>query len=220
MCWVPCVRRMQRLFLPRNRDPDRPNQSTHPVKERFPEWYSLRHQTSRHQVSLIRPTCSCLTESYLYNWFFQRTTDIENIEIIADPQDALKMLQPKASQIEHTPSFNKLTDETNRLAAQPQQQQTTSSLLKPNDNNNNHINGNKNGSNQSLKVSKHVKTSNNNNQNSHNKSNSNISPASASPPYYQQNDSNKRKTYSHANSGRHFVNRKEIKNLASFSLLL
>ncbi len=113
------------------------------------------------------------------------------------------MLQPKASQIEHTPSFNKLTDETNKLAAQPQQQQTTSSLLKPNDNNNNHINGNKNGSNQSLKVSKHAKTSNNNNQNSHNKSNSNISPASASPPYYQQNDSNKRKTYSHANSGKH-----------------
>ncbi len=106
------------------------------------------------------------------------------------------MLQPKASDIEQSVSLNKLTDETNKLA-QPQQQQITfNSFAKPNDNNNNHINNNKNSS---SKVSKHAKTSN---QNSHNKSNSNISPASVSPPYYQQNDSNKRKTYSQTNSGR------------------
>jgi hypothetical protein len=131
-----------------------------------------------------------------------KTTEIDNIEIIADPQDALKMLQPKSTQIEHSPSFNKLTDETNKLVAQQQ----NNNFLKPNDNNNNnHINNNKNTSSQSLKVTKHAKTSSNH-QNAHNKSTSNISPASVSPPYYQQNDSNKRKTGNPAQNSNGYSN--------------
>lgn len=103
-----------------------------------------------------------------------KTTEIENIEILADPPNAFKLLNPKATEMEQPAA--KLSDETNKSAAQPHQQQQH-------------------------KVSKHIKTSNSqhsmhshNSNNNHN--NSNISPASSSPPY-NNNDkySNKRKAH-------------------------
>lgn len=107
-----------------------------------------------------------------------KTTEIDNIEILADPPNAFKLLNPKATETEQP--VLKLTDETNKSAAQPHQQQ------------------------QQHKVSKHIKTSNshqsmhsyNSSNNNNNHNNSNISPASSSPPY-NNNDkySNKRKAH-------------------------
>jgi hypothetical protein len=122
-----------------------------------------------------------------------KTTEIENIEILADPQNAANILKPKS--IETEPS-QKLSDETN-LA--PKSTSNNNNFVKHNNdnNNNNHSkkNHNNNSSNHFIKIpaQKHIKVSNSQHGSSHNNSHSNISPKSVSPPYYHNNEhSNKR----------------------------
>jgi len=139
-----------------------------------------------------------------------KTTEIENIEILADPQNALTILKPKS--IESEPS-QKLSDETNKTTS-------NNNFLKQNDNNNNnHSKKNHNNSNNSfIKVpaQKHIKISNSQ-YGSHNNIHSNISPKSVSPPHYHNNEhSNKRKSYSQAAQGNNLnANHKDNRNYGS-----
>lgn len=120
-----------------------------------------------------------------------KTTEIENIEILADPQNALTILKPKTDEIEQTANAKIIEHTINKPISQSQ----SANFLKTNDSNNNNSSNNKN-STQPIKVSsqKHIKTS----KSSHTVNSSNISPASVSPPSYHQNandNSNKRKSY-------------------------
>lgn len=139
-----------------------------------------------------------------------KTTEIENIEILADPQNALTILKPKTNEIEQNLNITnaKQLNLTNKI--------TNNTFLNSNDNNNNNSNNNKNT--QPIKVSsqKHIKISNSHSAN--NTSHSNISPASVSPPYYQNDfssNSNKRKSFNgysngHDNSNNQFGSNNNI----------
>lgn len=122
----------------------------------------------------------------------KRTKEIENIEIIADPQNALDMLNPKL--------LNDISNGNSSTLSNENETKTAISVSTNNSNNNNNKpnlniesnNGNVS-KNQPLKVNL---PSNNNNKNS------NVSPASVSPPnyangnsqHYNNNEPSKRKT--------------------------
>lgn len=64
------------------------------------------------------------SQTHKFSRVVLRTTEIENIEILADPPNAFKLLNPKNTDTEQPAA--KLSDETNKSAAQPQQQHKVS----------------------------------------------------------------------------------------------